>query len=82
MGMGIAVRDREKVLRAALCATRGFITEPAIAEAIVAKKAMKVSQWLGVEKVILERDAMEIVNVFSNKERWMGTYGSIIHEAK
>jgi hypothetical protein len=82
MGLGVAVRDHEGVLRAALCATRDFITEPAVAEAVAAGKAVEVITWLGAEKVILEGDALEIVNVFSNEERWMGTYGGIMHEAK
>ncbi|KAE8022935.1 hypothetical protein FH972_008696 [Carpinus fangiana] len=30
----------------------------------------------------MEGDALEVVNVFLSTERWMGTYGNIIHEAK
>ena len=82
MGMGIAVRDQDGALRAALCATKNFITDPAMAEAVAAQKAVEVCLRLGLQKVILEGDALEVVNVFLNEEKWMGTYGNIIHEAK
>lgn len=67
MGLGVAVRDHEGKLIAALCATKDYIIYPATAEAIAARKAADLSRRMGLEKVILEGDALEIVTMFGHQ---------------
>ncbi|XP_059434317.1 uncharacterized protein LOC132167380 [Corylus avellana] len=82
MGMGIAIRDHGGELLAAYCATRDYITDAATAEALTAWQAVEISQSLGLEKVVLEGDAMEVVKVLRNEEVWLGSYGHVLQEAK
>jgi ribonuclease HI len=60
MGMGLVVRDHAGQLIAALCASKDHITDPTSAEALAASKAAELCHRLGLEKVILEGDAVEV----------------------
>jgi hypothetical protein len=82
MGMGIAIRDYRGKLLVAYCATREFITDPATAEALTAWQAAQLSHRLGLQNIVLEGDALEVVNVLRTEETWLGRYGHILQDAK
>ena len=82
MGMGIAVRDHESKLQAAPCATMDFITKPVIVEALFSSKVAALVQTLGLRRIVLEGDALEVISVLKQDDSWIGTYGSILTEEK
>jgi hypothetical protein len=82
MGMGIAIRDYRGKLLVAYCATREFITDPATAEALTAWQAAELSHRLGLQNIVLEGDALVVVNVLRTEETWLGRYGHILQDAK
>lgn len=82
MGMGIAILDHNGTLLAALCATKDFITDPTTAEAYAVLKAVEFSHSLGLRRIILEGDALEIVSKLKHDENWLGSYGNILLEEK
>lgn len=82
MGMGVVVRDHGGELLATQCATKDFITDPRTAEAYAAWRAVELSSQLGLQRIVLEGDALEIVNVLKNDEVWLGSFGHILLAAK
>ena len=82
MGMGIAIWDHKGKLLVAFCATREFITDPATSEALITWQAAELSHRLGLQKVVLEGDALEVVNVLRTEELWLGRYRHILQDVK
>lgn len=80
--MGIVVKDHGGMVHAASCATMDFITDPMIAKAHATHKAAKLVQRLGLRKIVLEKDALEIVSVLKQMDGWMGIYRRVRSEAK
>lgn len=82
MGGGIANRDHDGVMLAAFVGRREGIIDPGVAEALTAWQAVEVSQHLGLCKIVLEGDALEVVNVLKHEGMWMGRYGHLLQDAK
>jgi ribonuclease HI len=81
MGMGVIVRDPNGEVVAMLSAPRNYITAPDIAEAVAALKAVTFCRELGFSKVILEGDALQVVNALKASTRNWSPYGHLIEEA-
>lgn len=67
MGMEIVVRDHEGGVVASYCATKEFITDPTTAKALAAWRAVELSHHLGLLKIVLEGDYLEVVNGFKQE---------------
>lgn len=63
MGVQITFRNQERHVLASMCFTKQFIIDPTTAEAYFAWKAVKFNKDLGIRIILLEEDALEIVNV-------------------
>ncbi|GLT53434.1 hypothetical protein SLA2020_267040 [Shorea laevis] len=61
MGIGVIARDPTGEVVAMMFAPRSHIIVPEIAEAVVALKAVTFCRELGLSKVVLEGDALQIV---------------------
>jgi hypothetical protein len=81
MGVGVIVRDERGDVLATLCTTIPFVTDPTIAEAIAAWKAVELGCELGFQRVILEGDALEIVKALRQAEPSWSRYGQLIEDA-
>jgi hypothetical protein len=62
MGVGVIVRDHMGRVIAARSTTVEFSSEPVVAEAIAALHAAEFSRDLGLPKIILEGDSLQVVN--------------------
>jgi hypothetical protein len=69
IGVGVVARDHEGVLVSAMCATKDFIIEPTTVEAETAQKTVELSLQLGWQKLVLEGDVLEIVNILKQEEQ-------------
>jgi hypothetical protein len=68
MGMRIITRNHEGKVQAAYCATQEFITDPAIAEALGARKTVEMRhRQLGWRKIIREGDALTLVKILQSE---------------
>ena len=76
MGIGIVVRDHEGSVLAAMCSTKDYITDPGNAKALAAWHVVELSMRLGLVRVMLEGNALRVINVFNQEEQWMGSYGA------
>jgi ribonuclease HI len=82
IGLGIVVRDHNGQVVAMQCSTRQFICDPATAEALAAWTAVSLCGSLGLQSVVLEGDACEVVQYLRTDGICRGTYGQIINDAK
>ncbi|XP_035551149.1 uncharacterized protein LOC118349712 [Juglans regia] len=75
MGMGIVVRDSKGEVIASLCGTKGSVTSPFIAELNALWRTMDFCSELGLQDVIIEGDAKELIDAINTEtedESWKG----------
>lgn len=82
MGIGIAIRKSEGILVSSMSAVKENVTDLGTAEALAAWQAAEVAQRLGLRRVVLEGDALAVINIFKMDEPWLGSYGHILQDAK
>jgi hypothetical protein len=82
MGVGIIGRDHNGHICLAFTACRRFLTEPTSAEALAAWKLAEICVRLGFNDVILEGDALEVVQALNREDQSWGRYGALTNEAK
>jgi hypothetical protein len=82
IGIGAIVRDHNGEVLAMLCETMAFINDPVTAEALAARRGAELCQSLGILKLVLEGDALQIVQALrSTGDRWC-PYGLIIEDTR
>jgi hypothetical protein len=78
IGIGIIVGDDDEcVIAAPRSTTNLVILEPVIKEDLVALHATKFSRDLGPRRIILEGDAIQVVNVKAKERNW-SRYGQLV----
>jgi ribonuclease HI len=82
MGAGVVVRDSHGVVLAMYCTTKGCITSPSDAEAVGAWAAVQLAKRMGLRRVILEGDALEIIQGLTRDGDCWAPYGQILNEIK
>ncbi|GLT53638.1 hypothetical protein SLA2020_268960 [Shorea laevis] len=82
MGVRVIIRNSEGLVLSSLCSTLSFITDPVIAEAVAAWKAANLCQALGFQRVILEGDALAIVQALQQTMPSWCKYGQIIADTR
>jgi hypothetical protein len=82
MGVGIIARDSTSGVMVVMCSTLPYIRDPAVAEAISAKRAVEFGREMGFPSIELEGDAREIVLALGSSEERCGAYGNIIMEIR
>ena len=75
MGVGAVVRDSHGVVLGMYCMTRSFITSPSVAETVGAWAAMKLAKWMGLQRVIFDGDALEIIQALTRDGDCWVVYG-------
>ena len=80
--MGIAVRDEDGLVVAAMCANRPYISDPATAEAIAAWMLADLSNKLGFKCIIMEEDSLEIVLSLQREGECRGSYEHFVDDTK
>lgn len=61
IGIGIVVRDYEGVVLAAHSTTKSVVADPVVTEALAALHAVELCKKMGFNDIILEGDAIQIV---------------------
>ena len=82
MGMGFLARNSAGQVLASYCATKPYIVDPGIAEAVSAWKMIEVAVSLGFQSVIFEGNSLEIVQALRNEGCCLGRFGQVVNEAK
>jgi hypothetical protein len=67
MGIGVILQDCNGEVLATLSAPKDFIIAPEIAEATAALRAAYFCQELGFSHIILEGDALQVVQALANR---------------
>jgi hypothetical protein len=61
MGVGVVARDATGAVKAALCSSLPYVSDPSVAESLGARQAIVLGQKMGFPSIVLEGDAKEIV---------------------
>jgi hypothetical protein len=80
MGVGIAVRDHTGQVLVMACATKDFINNPTMAEAVGAWLAVALAKRLVLRNVIMEGDALEVVQAINREGNCWTVYGQIVND--
>jgi hypothetical protein len=67
---------------ASMFSVQQYISDPAVAKAYGAQQAVEFGQFLGLQSVILEGDALEIITALGRLEDEAGKYGNLIMDAR
>jgi hypothetical protein len=81
MGIGIIAQDHTGLVLAAVCASRPYVTEPTTAEVVAAWKLADVCSSLGLTKVVLEGDFLEVVTALQTEGPCWSRFGLMINDA-
>ena len=82
MGVGIVVRDQEGALLVANCIAKIGITDPYVAEAMGAWQSASLINQLGLQKVIVEGHALQVIQDLCKKGPCWRKYGHLIDDVK
>lgn len=82
MEIGVVIRNSNGEVLASLAAPKASIIAPDTAEAMAALKAVSFSRDLGFTKVVLEGDALSVVQGLRSPGRNYSRYGHLIEEAR
>jgi hypothetical protein len=72
MGMGFLAQNSIGHVLASYCATKPYIVDPGIAEAISTWKMIEVVVSFGFQNVIFEGDSLKIVQALNNERSCLG----------
>ena len=67
MRIGIIARDHTGSVLAAVCASWPHVTKPTIAESIAIWKLANICLYLGLTKIVLEGDSLEVVKALQTE---------------
>jgi hypothetical protein len=82
MGVSVIARDHEGKVLATLCSSKPYITNPIVADAIFAWKAVEFGKDLGIQNIILEGNALDIVHALLKEEQFWSRYGNLLNNSK
>jgi hypothetical protein len=82
IGMGAIVRDSDGTVLAMMCDTMLFVQDPVLAEALAARRAIELCLLLGIRKIILEGDALQVVHALQVSNRGPSVIGPIVEDAR
>lgn len=74
-------RDEKRLVVASMCETFQAISDPTIAEAVAAWKAVAFSCELGFPQLILEGDTLEIVLFLQQEGPYLSRYGQLLEDS-
>jgi hypothetical protein len=82
MGVGIIAWHHNGHVRASMCTIKPYVLDPIVAEALTAQQWVELCRDLGIQSILLEGDAKEIVLALKTGGDSLGSYGSIIAYAR
>ena len=82
MGFGFIARDHEGNVITAMSGSIPNISCPSVAEALGAWKSVGMCLSLDFSKIILEGDALEVVNALKKEGLYWCSYGIVVNDTK
>jgi ribonuclease HI len=82
MGVGVIARDSTGQVLASMCTTMPFITDPTVAEAVAAWRAVQFCIEHDFQDIFLEGDALEIVQALHQDTPNRSRYGQLIEDTR
>jgi hypothetical protein len=82
MGMEVIARDHNGSAVVMLCASKEFISDPAMAEAVAAWRTVELACSLDLESIMLEGDSLEVVQALKKNGSCWSSYGQVVNEMK
>jgi ribonuclease HI len=82
IGIGIIARNSQGEVVASMSAPKCYIIALDIAGAVAALRAITFCRELGFTRVVLEGDAIQIVQVLKSSTHNWNSYGHLIKEAR
>ncbi|KAK2661569.1 hypothetical protein Ddye_000143 [Dipteronia dyeriana] len=79
-GLRVVISDNKGRVMAFLCRNVGGYYEPCIAEAMAIRRGFRLAMESGLVPVVLESDALEVVNLLQSKIVPNSELGVIIHD--
>ncbi|XVF01504.1 hypothetical protein REPUB_Repub04eG0094400 [Reevesia pubescens] len=81
-GIGAIIRDTDGFMLAACSLFQPGISDPSIIEAVVAIYEIKFARSLGFQSVLLEGDALNVINLLKKEESNFSYIDNLIHEGR
>jgi hypothetical protein len=82
IGVGIVARDSEGKVIAVMCSSQRYISDSSVAEAFGARLCAEFGLFMGLRSVILEGDALEVVQELKRVNEDAGHLGNLIGEIR
>jgi hypothetical protein len=82
LGIGLIVRNHNGLVIAARSQTKMGCLEPVAVEELAAFQAIEFSIELGLQDIILEEDALQVVNALNFSDRCLNRFGQIVADAQ
>ena len=82
VGMGVILRDERGQVLVAMSKTRNGTLEPSAGEAFAASSAVCFCKDLGVQRVVLEGDAKQIVDAINSSSTSWSRFGHLIDDTR
>lgn len=82
MGIGFIIRDHAGETVAMMCANKGYVTDPTLAEALGVLQAADLVRQLDMHRVTLEGDALSIVQAMQKEGECCSAFGQVVNDAK
>jgi len=82
MGVGIVSRDSNGKVIASKCSYHRYISDPLVAEALGAKLCVEFGIFLGIKSVVIEGDAVGVVNALNRSVVDEGIITNLITETR
>ena len=80
--LGIVVRDHIGKALFMACATKEFVSNPTMAEAVGAWLVVALAKRLDLRNVLLEGDALEVVEALNKEGSCWTVYGQVVNTIK
>ena len=81
-GGGVVIRDHHGAFRATACHCFASTSDPEIAEILACRQAVKLARELHVEKLEMELDCKNVVNMLNDQTKNLGVAGPVVEEIK
>ncbi|KAF5481630.1 hypothetical protein F2P56_002269, partial [Juglans regia] len=82
MGVGVVIRNWEGSVTATLSSSRCIFPDAKLAEAMAALRAVLFCKQIGISRVLLEGDALNVVNDINSEAKDWSSVGLIIQDIK
>lgn len=81
-GVGMVIRNDRREFMAAMLQTVDGVQDSVLIESLAALRALEVASSIGYDRVVLEGDALGIINAIAREDEDFSAIGNIILEIK